>query len=197
MGSSVSVVIGCGVGHWGLILGLSQNSFLSVLSICRLDIRRLTVSVPQPVPLQTDTRRGKKTFMFILPSLECVEPCLHFIMWLNGMMCREDRTLPSLVYMTLVCNNASNVCLKKCIHVYNIHHCIILLLVGNQSVHKGLNFCRTTWSPSSQCSESVLMELPVINVIPHVSECLCIGLNDAWDSICAVLVKFECSWIFM
>ena len=34
-------------------------------------------------------------------------------------MSRDDRTLPSLLY-TAVCNNANNVCLKICIHGYNI-----------------------------------------------------------------------------
>jgi hypothetical protein len=52
---------------------------------------------------------------------------------------RDDSTLPSLVYITLVCNTVSSVCLKNCILGCTICLFIILLLAGNQSMHETLN----------------------------------------------------------
>jgi hypothetical protein len=85
-----------------------------------MDIRLLSVSVPQAAPLQTGMRCGMKTVMFILPSLECMDPFLHFLLRLNGMMHKDSHTVSSFVCMTSVYNIVSNMCLKKCIHGCNM-----------------------------------------------------------------------------
>jgi hypothetical protein len=56
------------------------------------------------------------------------------------------------------------------------------MLAGNQSIDKGLNLKILLWILMSTITMlSVLMELPLENVIPHVLECICVGFNYAWD----------------
>jgi len=84
----VSVVISYALGHWGWILTLSQYSLLSVRIFVDCTSKAPYWFCVQPASLQTGTKHEKKTIMFMLPSLECIDPCLHFLydlmIWCTG-----------------------------------------------------------------------------------------------------------------
>jgi hypothetical protein len=118
VGNSFSVLIGYGLGHWSLIFALIQCSLLIVYFYIGHQIL-LTGSMPQPVSLQTCKMSENKT-KFIIPSFKCVEPCLHFRIWLNVLMHRDDNVVPLLVCLTSGINTFSSMCRIKC-----INNCII------------------------------------------------------------------------